>query len=320
MQAGTSHGSIRINGKKRTFRLHIPRGLRQDRPSGTEESTEPKLVPLIIVLHGALGSGWSAEWDSRMSQLSEKYKFIAAYPNGAARTWNAGSCCGPARRWNVDDVRFIHEMIVRLKKELPIDPNRVFVTGISNGGMMAYTLGEQLPDDIAAIAPVQGCMFPKSPEANFTMSDAKIAGTINGGTVSQRNGFGGTESGGAAAKAPVSVVAIHGNKDRIIRYEGGTGSMFGYKVNSQSVADTMQYWVRRDQCTSIPQHEESDIVIKDLYRDGVNGTEVCLYTVKDAGHAWPGGRRCVFAGDKPSKGFSASEAMYAFFMSHPKIH
>jgi poly(3-hydroxybutyrate) depolymerase len=48
---------------------------------------------------------------------------------------------------------------------------------------------------------------------------------------------------------------VHGTADKIIRYDGGTGSMFGYKVTAKSVADTIQYWVKRDQCNVQPIHE-----------------------------------------------------------------
>jgi polyhydroxybutyrate depolymerase len=274
IKPGNSHGSVLVNGKKRTFRLHIPKNF----------STGQRL-PLVIVLHGGLGSGWSGEWDSRMSQQSEKDHFIVAYPNGAYRTWNAGGCCGPARKRNIDDVAFVRAMIGRFKAELPIDGDRVFVTGISNGGMLAYRLGGELADEIAAIAPVEGCMYP------FKTNSA----------------------------IPVSVVSVNGTADRIVRYEGGTGSMFGYKVTApQSVGDTIQFWVKHNQCNMQPRHEDMGNIVKDVYSGGKDGTEVCLYTVKGGGHAWPRGRRCIMAGDRPTKEFSATEAICAFFLSHPK--
>jgi polyhydroxybutyrate depolymerase len=273
VKPGNSHGSVLVNGKKRTFRLHIPKNFRTG-----------ERLPLVIVLHGGLGSGRTGEWDSRMSQQSEKDHFIVAYPNGAFRTWNAGGCCGPARRRNVDDIAFMRAIIERFETELPIDRDRVFVTGISNGGMLAYRLGGELADEIAAIAPVEGCMYP------FKMNSA----------------------------IPVSVVAVHGTADRIVRYDGGTGSMFGYKVTAQSVADTIQFWVKRNQCNAQPRREYMGNIVKDVYSDGKAGTEVCLYTVRGGGHIWPGGRRCTMAGDRPTKEFSATEAICAFFLSHPK--
>jgi polyhydroxybutyrate depolymerase len=273
MKTGNQSGSVRVNGKKRTFRIYIPK-----------DCSASQHPPLVIVLHGAIGSGRTAAWDSRMSAQSGKDHFVVAYPNGILRTWNAGGCCGPARRWHVDDVGFIHTLIQKCKSDLQIDGDRVFVTGISNGGMMAYRLGGELADEIAAVAPIDGCMYPFE-----TQSDA-----------------------------PVSVVSVHGTADRIIRYNGGTGSMFGYKVTSKSVADTMQYWVKRDRCTTVPTHNVTGHIAKDLYSGGKDGTEVCLYTINEGGHVWPGGRRCTMFGDRPTKEFSATQAICDFFLSHPK--
>jgi polyhydroxybutyrate depolymerase len=275
MKPGHVGGSVKVNGQKRTFKLYIPK----DR--GTSER-----LPLVIVLHGALGNSWSAQYDSGMSEQAEKDHFIVAYPNGEWRTWNAGGCCGPARVMKVDDVGFIRELIHRVKNELPVDQDRIYVTGISNGGMMAYRLAGELADEIAAIAPIEGCMYP------FKLDSS----------------------------VPVSVVSIHGTEDKIIRYDGGTGSMFGYKVTAKSVSDTIQFWVMHDHCNAQPVHEEHGNVVKDLYTNGKNGTEVCLYTLKENGHAWPGGRRCTFLGDTPKDDLAASEAICSFFMSHPKQH
>lgn len=77
----------------------------------------------------------------------------------AYRSWNADGCCGLARRWQVDDVAFIRSLIGKLKEELNVDGDRIYVTGISNGGMMAYKLGCELSDQIAAIAPIDGCLY-----------------------------------------------------------------------------------------------------------------------------------------------------------------
>lgn len=273
MKPGTQKGSVRIGGTKRSFRLHVPKKL----PAAEK-------LPLIVVLHGAIGTGWTGEWDSRMSEQSEKDKFIVAYPNGYTRTWNAGGCCGLARRWEIDDVAFVRAMIEKIKTELPVDSDRVFVTGISNGGMMTFRIGRELSDIVAAIAPIQGCMYPSKADMD----------------------------------SPISVVMFHGTKDSIIRYDGGTGSKFGYKVTSQSVADTIKYWVTHNGCKQEPLTETKGNIVKDLYTGGKNGTEVCLYTLKGGGHYWPGGRRCTIFGDKPTKEFSATEAMVKFFKEHPK--
>src|SRR5690606_11668886 len=121
--------------------------------------------PLVIGLHGTGGSASQFERDYDFSLKAELERFIVVYPNGVSsngqfglRTWNAGTCCDYAARKKIDDVKFISSLIDKLVNEYRIDPNRVYVTGMSNGGMMCYRLAAEIPDKIAAIAPVSGTM------------------------------------------------------------------------------------------------------------------------------------------------------------------
>jgi polyhydroxybutyrate depolymerase len=247
-------------------------------------------VPLVIVLHGALGNGWSAEFDSQMTRKAEKEHFIVVYPNGTGRmhryflTWNVGPCCGTASHKHANDVGFIRQMIIALTKEYQIDPNRIYVTGLSNGGMLAYRVAAEMPDLVAAICPISACMYAISGEMT----------------------------------APVSVVAFHGTRDRVIPYEGGLGCFFGYPVRTRPVAEAIQYWVKRNGCNSVPLREQLDAASKDTYTGGLGNTEVCLYTLKKGGHCWPGGRSAFLLADRPDTNLSATDLMWQFFSSHPK--
>lgn len=87
--------------------------------------------------------------------------FIVVYPEGTSRrgqlfTWKAGHCCGYAMEQRVNDVAFIGALIDALLARYPIDPKRVYVTGMSNGAMMAHRLGIELSEKVAAIAPAVG--------------------------------------------------------------------------------------------------------------------------------------------------------------------
>ncbi len=270
-KAGTSQGSIRVGNRTRTLRYHVPKHI----------ETTPALV---IVLHGGLGSAISGEWDSRMSEQSEKQHFLVAYPNGYLRTWNAYGCCGPAKRKHIDDIAFLRMIIEKFEREFAVDPTRVFVAGVSNGGMMAYRAGLELSDKVAAVGSLEGCMYK-----------------------TQR-----------VLDIPISVIAINGKKDRIIRYDGGVGQQFGYKINSQSVADTIKFWVEHNHCTPVPSTSESGNITKYVYSGGDDSCEVCLYSIKNGGHVWPGGRRCTLLGDRPNDEFIATQAIIDFFLSHPK--
>ncbi len=275
-------GSVQSNGNQRKYLIHTPVGY----------SDSGKAMPLVLMLHGALGNAWSAQFDSGMTQKSDADHFILVYPygsSGVARTlltWNAGTCCGLAGKSKVDDVGFIRALISDVRSKYKIDSDRIYVAGISNGGMMAYRLGCELSDVIAAVASVKGCQMTRS----------------------------------CAPQSPVSVISFSGVKDDIILYNGGTGTMLGYKVKCPPAAETLKFWATANQCNKALPLEDSASVTKEAYLNEQNGAEVCLYTLKNEGHVWPGGRTPVpFFADKSTGDISATDILCDFFWKHPKV-
>jgi len=271
--------SIYVDGVKRRFTVCIPSDCRN------------MSVPLVIVLHGAMGNGWFAEYDSQMTPKAQKEHFIVAYPNGTGLfrrfflTWNVGPCSGSGWK-KVDDLGFIRKMIEVLENEYDINPNRIYVTGLSNGGMLAYRIAAEMPELVAAISPVSCCMYGAPDEVT----------------------------------SPVSVMAFHGIKDRVIPYNGGDGSFYGYRIKTRPVIEGVEYWVRRDRCNPVPNHEEIGSVTEEIYDGGADNTEVCLYIIKNGGHAWPGGKSIAPLACRPVKCLCATDLMWDFFCKHSKQH
>jgi polyhydroxybutyrate depolymerase len=181
--------------------------------------------PVVVALHGA---GSDARGMSRMTRLSEKADasgFLVAYPNGTPlasdllRTWNAGSCCGSAAAGNVDDVAFIAAVLDDLESRYPIDPSRVYLTGLSNGAMMAYRLASELSDRFAAVAAVAGGMAQTR----------------------------------AQPRRPVPLLHIHGDADEVASYHGGLGAHSVARWAHQSVPQTIEAWVRANGCDPTPE-------------------------------------------------------------------
>ncbi len=130
---------IRSNGVERSYRLHEP------------PATNPALLtPLVIVLHGAMGNASRVELRYHWDELADRDRFFVAYPQGLYDVWNPTTDPRP-----MDDVRFLTELIDHLATTLPVDPNRIFVAGMSNGGAMTYRLGCTLNGRIAALAAVE---------------------------------------------------------------------------------------------------------------------------------------------------------------------
>ena len=273
--------TINVGGRVRSYLLHIP---------PTPDKSGP--LPVVIVLHGGGGNAEGVAKTSGFTAKADEERFIAIYPNGTGRlrnrllTWNSGNCCGYAHEHNVDDVSFIRALIWQVRKEFDVDGRRIFVTGISNGGMMSYRLACELSDIIAAIAPVAGAH-------NYEQ---------------------------CSPVRPVSVVAFHGTADLHVLYEGGEPVQ---RVDRQpridsSVAESIGYWVERNQCARSARKERRGSVVVEDYVGCREGTGVRLYTLEGQGHAWPGGEARAGWADRPMTAVKATDAMWKFFSSHPR--
>lgn len=137
---GTQKVTISWKGEKRVYTVHAPPGYARSEQR-----------PLVIAMHPYPGDGKAAAAISGLSATADKENFLVAYPDGLNKGFNAMICCG-----SEDDVGFIRTMTKRLTSTWNADPDRVYATGISNGGDMSYKLAVELPGTFAAIAPVSG--------------------------------------------------------------------------------------------------------------------------------------------------------------------
>ena len=297
MQDSTLHfeeRTLTYDGLVRRYLLYVP-------PAADGSSA----VPLVFLLHGGGGSPDIYEGVTGMGEVARREGFILVYPAGTGLggrndgllTWNSGYCCGYALRRNVDDVGFFRALVQALTGEFNVDPQRIFVAGHSNGGMMAYRLAAEMSDVFAAAAVVSGTIggypTPDSPDLYVIPAPAH----------------------------PVSILHIHGMADQNVRYEGGVN---GDDALSQrrdlSVADAITFWVQADHCATTPTHVSSDggMLLTDTYACDATGTAVELISIVDGGHSWPGGDAPRLVSDPPSQRLAATEAIWAFFSAHPK--
>jgi polyhydroxybutyrate depolymerase len=158
-QARGDRQSFTHDGRTRTYIVRPPRDVANNRTP----------LPVVLVLHGGGGNAVNAERMSGFTELVERERLIAVYPDGTGRlpttllTWNADHCCALAMTERVDDVGFIAALLDTLAARYPVDARRIYVTGMSTGGMMAHKLARELPQRIAAIAPVVGAVFVGAP-------------------------------------------------------------------------------------------------------------------------------------------------------------
>ena len=271
--------NLLFQGQLRSYRLHVP-----------DAGTPGAALPLVMALHGGGGNARNMERMSGLSSIADREGFAVVYPNGSGRlrhallTWNAGNCCGRALDEQVDDVGFLNAVLDDVIRRQPVDSRRIYVTGMSNGGMMAYRFGCAAAGRLAAIAPVAGAM-------NVTCTPA----------------------------APLSVIAFHGTADQHVLYEGGTPvkTRDSHPRTDTAVRDTMAFWSTFNGCNGHAAESEAEVTT-DVWNDCRAGTEVELNTLEGFGHAWPGGQRGSPWGDDPTASIEASEVMWQFFSRHSR--
>ena len=276
---------MEYDGLTRSYRLHLPADYDGSTP-----------LPLILGLHGGTGTARHFERTSGLADLVDEFGFIAVLPDGTGRlqTWNAGYCCGAALRDAVDDVGFIRALIENLQAEYNIDPARIYVMGHSNGAMLAYRLGAELSDVLAAIGPVSGTIGGQA-KGN---DDLLLI---------------------PAPTEPVSVIAIHGREDEAVPYDGGfSDGTFGSGRVDVAVADSIAFWREYNNCSTEPEITTANNLVYERSTCTPEGVEVVLITIEDGGHTWPSTRVSQLRSDPDSAEFDAARKIVTFFLAHPK--
>lgn len=273
---GSHELTQRHAGRERGFTVHVPRSYRADRP-----------VPLVLALHGGGGSMQVMARDRLygLIEQSEASGWIVVFPNGHSRlpggrfaTWNAGICCGNARDTGSDDVGFLRAVVADVQHRLRIDPQRIFATGMSNGGMMGYRLACEASDVFRAIASVAG---------TDGMADCRPG-------------------------RPVPVFHIHAKDDDRVLFNGGSGSASDTHADFVSVPATVDKWARLNACSGPVQRVlDRPGVVCEVRSGCAGGAEVRLCITDSGGHSWPGGRKAL--GGKGTDALDATAEIWAFF-------
>jgi polyhydroxybutyrate depolymerase len=238
--------TISSGGIDRDFFLYVP-----------EIYDDATPAPLVFCFHG-YGSSASVNLSyTGFRPVADTAGFILIHPQGTlditgTAHWNVG--------WGlstVDDVAFTQDMIDYTSDLYNVDSERVYSTGMSNGGFMSYVLACELSNEIAAIASVTGSMSPP--------------------TASNCN-----------PSHPTPILQIHGTADPTVPYEGA--------IFSQNIDDVLSYWVNHNNCNTTPSQTpipdinpgDGSTVDHFVYGSGENGATVELFKVYNGGHDWPG--------------------------------
>jgi polyhydroxybutyrate depolymerase len=251
--------SLAFGGSTRTYDLFIPGGVVVGEP-----------MALVVDLHGLAGTPQDQDALSGMTAKAAAEGFVVAHPAGAGfqNAWEvrAGSA----------DVAFLRAVVDDISAQAPIDPERVFATGMSNGGGMVHRLACDAADVFSAVAPVAG---------------AHVGSDL------------------CDPSQPVSVIAFHGTFDLVVAYDGFIGLL-------PAIPEWAEAWADRMECRPDATSELlAPDVVTSAWAGCRSDVEVVLHTVEEGRHGWPGtpdGTRGFASTDS----VSATDLIWEFFVRH----
>jgi len=217
--------------------------------------------PLLIFLHGAGDTGEDFQSWLRAHEVTDSAGFITVYPDGLEGSWTIGcqESCTFAEELGADDVSFLNALTGHLAEHLPVDTDRVYVAGYSQGGSLAYLYACQSPNPPAGVAVTSGLLHRHVAD-------------------------------NCAPGASFPVLITHGTADLLAFYAG-----FGEEGPFLSVPGAVDLWREEMGCDAEPVREDFPDLAGDFttitsfrFTGCDSGSEVLHYRVNGGGHTWPG--------------------------------
>jgi polyhydroxybutyrate depolymerase len=233
IETGKMTKQLVVNNTNREYIIYVP-----------ENFTGTSSLPLLLSFHG-LSSNMNFNYDyTNFDELAERENFIVVHPNGIDNRWTVSATNNP-------DIDFIEALLDQLENDYNIASNRIYSTGMSNGGNFSFTLACGLNDRIAAIASVTGLMLQMA-------------------------------IGDCIPSRPLAVLHIHGTEDLIANYAFVQGGLDFWTDHN----NTNDFPIISD----IPNIDSGDgsTVKRFEYLNGNSNVEVQHLKITGGGHEWPG--------------------------------
>ncbi|MBP5457474.1 MAG: carbohydrate-binding protein [Paludibacteraceae bacterium] len=225
--------TINVNGKNRTIDVYAPSGMGENRP-------------MVISAHGMGQDIAYQKQQSRWDQVADTAKFLVVYPQSDGSTWDLGASGA--------DIAFIKAIIKEMSSKYKIDLKRVYMSGFSMGGMLTYSVANNMADQIAACAPVSGY-----PIGDMTAKPSR----------------------------PIPIIHTNGDADDVVHYEPWKGTFNGMYQEQQGAYAQASAWAKANGCEDTPVESVVDgAATRYLWKNGKCGVEVCLNKIYGKGH-WP---------------------------------
>ena len=257
-----------VNGKPREYYVYLPAGFQKG-----------KKYPVVIAFHGFQSDANGMRWLIKPDKWADKYQYIVVYPNAVNKSWNVGKGTGSANK-NTDDVAFSKALYKQVLAKHPVDSNRLYVMGFSNGAQMAALWVCQMAGKISAAA--------------------MVAHTMN--------------IPGCKPSHKTPIALLHGMQDKLAPYKGGG------KHKLASHKDSVDFFRKVNGTSDKKVHLQSSKTYKcESWTHSKNITEVIDCKMYNNGHSWPGGVEfMVDVLGTTNKDFNATEFLFRMFSKYKK--
>ena len=238
-------------GMDRCWKLYVP-----------DETDETQSIPLILDIHGLERNADNQYEMTDMDRIARENNAIIIYPQGYGNSWNFRACCDPAKEEGIDDIGFLRSLVTYQLDIFPIDSDRIYLTGWSNGCAMSQVLANEASDMFTAVA----CM------SMYFIGDKD------------------------PSYSPIPVMEIHGFLDPVAIYShvAATSFFFQQVFWNTGAIQNLYTWRDMNECSGIlpDRNEESLYYNIQGFTDCKNDAEVALVTIHLGTHN-------VYAKDDP---------------------
>lgn len=274
-------GSFSNHVGSRNYKLFVPRGY------------EGQPVPLVVMLHGCTQSPTDFAAGTRMNAVAERQACLVAYPEQPPSA--NPQCC-----WNwfiPDDQRREHgepALIAGITRQIArdyrVDPQRIYVAGLSAGGAAAAIMGLAYPELYAAVGVHSGLACGSASDLNSALAAMRTGETPA------------PPARPHAGRAWTPTIVFHGDQDRTVNPRNGkrvVAQALGGAVALQQVLE---------------QGEAGRAYTRTLHTADDGTVAIEHWLIHGAGHAWSGGSPAGSFTDP--QGPDASQEMLRFFLAH----
>jgi polyhydroxybutyrate depolymerase len=287
----------------------------------------PRPAPVVLVFPGYSASAESAAFyytHTRFESLADRDGFVVVYGNGLPNPPNAREKpsmpkggflqgCLADHAGEGIDVQYVRQILAQLGAELAIDRARVYATGLSAGGGMAFQLALEAPDLVAAIAPVAALPFqPRGPWLHACHPQP--------------------------GHDRISIAMVAATDDPFISYGPGPSREYP-AAHYPGMEATRDAWLAAMGLSGPPEVDRlpdaagddsyrpqtgraSSTIERQRYRAGPDGRELWYYRAEGMGHAWPNPTQS-WSGlwprfGKTNQDIDFADEAWAFFRRHAK--